>query len=360
MGKSSRRVSGRRRVGPFTAPEDAAKAADLRHVSDDRPGITRKRSGRGFSYADADGTAMRDRATLARIRALAIPPAWTDVWICPIAHGHIQATGRDARHRKQYRYHPRWQQIRDATKYGRMVEFGTALPIIRARLQADLALPGIPKDKVLATIVRLLETTFIRVGNEEYARNNRSFGLTTLQDRHVEIEGSQIQFRFRGKSGKLHAVKITDRRLARAVQRIRELPGQDVFQFLDDAGEPQSIDSADVNEYLRTVSGQDFTAKDFRTWAGTLLAALELEPSRCFDEGVSPKAAEVAAIAAVAAQLGNTPAVCRKGYIHPAILDAYQNREAYDAWLEECASEEEPEGLSPHESALLRFLQRQT
>ena len=253
MAKSSRRLSRRGGVGPFTAPEDAARAADLRHVSDDRPGITRQRSGRGFSYANPDGTALCDRPTLARIRALAIPPAWTDVWICPIAHGHIQATGRDARHRKQYRYHPRGQQIRDATKYGRMVEFGTALPKVRARLQADLALPGIPKDKVLATVVRLLETTFIRVGNEEYARNNRSFGLTTLQDRHVEIEGSQIQFRFRGKSGKLHAVKLTDRRLAHAVQRIRELPGQDVFQFLDEAGQPQSIDSADVNGYLRTV-----------------------------------------------------------------------------------------------------------
>jgi DNA topoisomerase-1 len=360
MGKSSRRVSRRGDVGPFTAPEDAARAADLRHVSDDRPGITRKRSGRGFSYANPDGTAMRDRVTLARIRALAIPPAWTDAWICPIAHGHIQATGRDARHRKQYRYHPRWQQIRDATKYGRMVEFGTALPKIRARLHTDLALPGVPKGKVLATIVRLLEATFIRVGNEEYARTNRSFGLTTLQDRHVEIEGSQIQFRFRGKSGKLHAVKLTDRRLARAVQRIRELPGQDVFQFLDEAGAPQSIDSADVNEYLRTVSGQDFTAKDFRTWAGTLLAALELEPSRCFDDDVSSKGAEVAAIASVAVQLGNTPAVCRKGYVHPAILEAYQNREAYDAWLEECASKECPEGLIPPEAALLRFLQRKT
>jgi DNA topoisomerase-1 len=325
-------------------------------VNDDRPGITRKRSGRGFSYTGVEGAAMHDRATLARIRALAIPPAWTDVWICPTANGHIQATGRDARHRKQYRYHPRWQQVRDATKYGRMVEFGTALPKIRARLETDLGLSGIPKDKVLATVVRLLETTFIRVGNEEYARNNRSFGLTTLQDRHVEIEGSQIQFRFRGKSGKLHAVKIADRRLARAVQRIRELPGQDVFQFLDEAGEPQSIDSADVNEYLRTVSGQDFTAKDFRTWAGTLLAALELEPSRSFDDDVSPKAAEVAAIASVAAQLGNTPAVCRKGYIHPAILDAYQNRAAYDAWLAEYASEECPEGLMPPEAALLRFL----
>jgi DNA topoisomerase-1 len=357
MGKSSRRVSRRRGVGPFTAPEDAAKAADLRHVSDYRPGITRKRSGRGFSYAGLDGIAIRDRATLARIRALAIPPAWTDVWICPIANGHIQATGRDARHRKQYRYHPRWQQIRDATKYGRMVEFGTALPRIRARLHTDLALPGIPKEKVLATIVRLLEATFIRVGNEEYARNNRSFGLTTLQDRHVEIEGSQIQFRFRGKSGKVHAVKLTDRRLARAVQRIRELPGQDIFQFLDDAGEPQSIDSADVNEYLRAISGQEFTAKDFRTWAGTLLAALELVPSRCFDEDVSPKAALVAAVTSVAGRLGNTPAVCRKCYIHPAVLDAYQDRAMYEQWTKECESADSPDGRTPDEAALLRFLE---
>jgi len=353
MGKSSRRVNRRGGVGPFTAPEDAARAADLRHVSDDRPGITRKRSGRGFSYGNPDGTAMRDRPTLARIRALAIPPAWTDVWICPIAHGHIQATGRDARHRKQYRYHPRWQQIRDATKYGRMVEFGTALPKIRARLQADLALPGIPKDKVLATVVRLLETTFIRVGNEEYARNNRSFGLTTLQDRHVAIEGSQIQFRFRGKSGKLHAVKLTDRRLARAVQRIRELPGQDVFQFLDEAGEPQSIDSADVNEYLRAVSGQDFTAKDFRTWAGTVEAALAFHTLAA--EGARPsRHVLMQVVREVAERLGNTPAVCRKCYIHPAIVSAFEDGRCRLS----SRRRERRAGLSGAEKSVLALLKR--
>ena len=346
----------RNRIGAFTAPEDAAKAADLRHVTDDRPGLSRRRSGRGFNYSAPDGEVVRDQATLKRIRALAIPPAWTDVWICPIANGHIQATGRDARRRKQYRYHPRWQQIRDATKYERLIEFGNALPTIRERVRHDIGLPGVPRDKVLATIVSLLEATFIRVGNEEYARNNRSYGLTTLQDRHVEIDGSEIQFRFRGKSGKPHAVKLTDRRLARAVRRIRELPGQDLFQFLGDAGEPQSINSGDVNDYLRAASGQEFTAKDFRTWAGTLLAAQELVPSRCLDEDVSPKAAQVAAVASVAERLGNTPAVCRKCYIHPAVLDAYQNRAAYDRWIAACESDAATDGLRPEEAALLRFL----
>jgi DNA topoisomerase I len=356
MVKSRRRARSGAGVGPFTAPPDAAKAADLRHMSDDRPGITRRRSGRGFSYAGPDGGAIRDKATLARIRSLAIPPAWTDVWICPIEHGHIQATGRDARRRKQYRYHPRWHLVRDTTKYGRMIEFGNTLPNIRARLEEDLALSGVPKARVLATVVSLLEVTFIRVGNEEYARTNRSFGLTTLQDRHVEIDGSRMEFRFRGKSGKAHTVKLTDRRLARLVQRIRELPGQDLFQFLDDTGEPQSIDSADVNDYLRAISDQDFTAKDFRTWAGTLLAALQLVPSRCFDPDVSPKAALAAAITSVAGRLRNTAAVCRKCYIHPAVLDAYQNRELFDLWVSQSDSEDHPEGLTAEEAALLRYL----
>jgi DNA topoisomerase-1 len=356
MVKSRRRARSRAGVGPFTAPTEAARAADLRHMSDDRPGVTRRRSGRGFSYVGPDGAAIRDKATLARIRSLAIPPAWADVWICPIEHGHVQATGRDARRRKQYRYHSRWHQIRDETKYGRLIEFGNTLPKIRARLQEDLALSGVPKAKVLATVVRLLEATFIRVGNEEYARTNRSFGLTTLQDRHVAIDGSRIQFRFRGKSGKVHAVDLSNRRLARLIQRIRELPGQDLFQFLDDTGQPQSIDSADVNDYLRTISDRDFTAKDFRTWAGTLLAALQLVPSRCFDPDVAPKAALITAVTSVAGQLGNTVAVCRKCYIHPVVLDAYQNRELFDLWVRLGDGEDHPEGLTADEAVLLRFL----
>lgn len=356
MSKSGTRRTRGQGVGPFTVPEDAAKAADLRHVSDERPGISRRRSGRGFSYAGPSGETIHEKATLRRIRALAIPPAWTSVWICPIPNGHIQATGRDARARKQYRYHPRWHEVRDATKYGRLTQFGRALPKIRARLDEDLALPGIPKEKVLATIVSLLEATFIRVGNEEYARANRSYGLTTLQNRHIEIDGHQMRFRFRGKSGKVHDISVSDRRLARLVQRVRDLPGQDLFQYLDDAGQAQPIDSADVNEYLQRISQQDFTAKDFRTWAGTLLAAEQLVPVRSQDPDVPSKDALAAAIASVATHLGNTPAVCRKCYIHPAVLDAYQDQAAFDLWITECDSTDLPEGLDTSEAALLRFL----
>lgn len=349
MSKSGKRRTRDRGIGPFTAPGDAAKAADLRHASDERPGITRCRSGRGFSYAGADGVPIRDKVTLARIRALAIPPAWTGVWISPIVNGHVQSTGRDARGRKQYRYHPRWRQVRDATKYERTIEFGSALPRIRARLQEDLAVPGIPKDKVLATIVSLLEATFIRVGNEEYAKANRSYGLTTMQNRHLEIDGSTLRFRFRGKSRKVHDISVTDRRLARLVQRCRDLPGQDLFQYLDDAGQAQPIDSADVNEYLQRISGADFTAKDFRTWAGTLLAAAQLTTS-------SGKEGLAAAIASVAVHLGNTPAVCRKCYIHPAVLSAFEDAAIFDLWGSVAESGDPPEGLDPGEAALLRFL----
>jgi DNA topoisomerase-1 len=343
-------------VGPFTDPLEAARAAALRHVTDDSPGITRKRSGAGFSYRGADGALIRDRDALRRIRSLAIPPAWTSVWICPQANGHIQATGRDVKGRKQYRYHPRWSQVRDETKYNRMIYFGDTLPVIRTRLRDDLALPGMPREKVLAVVVRLLELTFIRVGNEEYARNNRSFGLTTLLDRHVTIEGSAVRFKFRGKSGKTHDVGVHDRRLAKLVQQCRDLPGQDLFQYVDDAGAPHPITSADVNDYLRQISGQDFTAKDFRTWAGTLLAVGQLVPSRCFDDDVSPKTALLAAVASVADRLGNTVAVCRKCYIHPQVLNAFQNRAVYDLWLRHSERTECPEGLHPDEAALLLFL----
>lgn len=357
MEKSSKRSNRRHRVGAFTAPEDAARAADLRHVTDEGPGITRSRSGRGFSYRGTDGTVVRDRNTLARIRSLAIPPAWTAVWICSVANGHIQATGRDARNRKQYRYHPRWREIRDATKYERMIEFGRALPKIRDRIDTDLALGGIPRAKVLATVVQLLATTFIRVGNEEYARANGSFGLTTMQDRHVAVDGNLIRFRFRGKSGKAHAVRMTDRRLARAIRRIRDLPGQDLFQFLDDAGEPQPITSSDVNDYLREVSGQDFTAKDFRTWAGTLLAAAELAAIANDEDAAISRSAEVAAVKSVAERLGNTVAVCRQCYIHPDVLQAFVDRAARERWTA-CADGAAMQGLEAEEGALLRFLAR--
>src|SRR5919107_4252189 len=257
-------------------PIESAQAAGLRYVSDTQPGIRRKKAGKGFTYGGTDGKLIRDEKELARIRSLAIPPAYTDVWICPSPQGHIQATGRDARGRKQYRYHPKWREVRDETKFGRMLAFSEALPKIRARLEQDLSRPGLPREKGLATVVRLLECTCIRVGNDEYAKANRSFGLTTLQDRHVEISGSNLRFEFRGKSGKVHKVDLNDRRLARIVRRCQALPGEDLFQYIDDDGVRQTIGSGDVNDYIREISGQEFTAKDFRTWSGTLLAVAAL------------------------------------------------------------------------------------
>jgi DNA topoisomerase I len=353
-------VSPRRRrrhaVAPFAAPEETATVAALRYAGDDSPGISRKHAGRAFSYRDAAGHLIRDKATLGRIRTLAIPPAWTDVWISPLQNGHIQATGRDARGRKQYRYHPRWNAVRAETKYERMLTFGAALPQIRDRIRIDLARPGIPKEKVLAMVVRLLESTFIRVGNEEYARTNKSFGLTTMKDRHVEIDGTQIRFRFRGKSGKTHDVELTDRRLARLVKQCRDLPGQDLFQYVGDDGEPHPIDSAAVNEYIREISGQEFTAKDFRTWAGSLLAARQLHATHPIADEAGRKGIRVATIAAVAAQLGNTVAVCRKCYIHPSVLAAFDDRALFDRWIGESTRTDAAAGLEPDEAALLRFL----
>ena len=338
-----------RQPGPFAEPSEAAKAASLRYVNAARPGIRRRRSGKAFSYRAADGSLVRDKATLARIRSLAIPPAWTDVWICPLPEGHLQATGRDARGRKQYRYHPRWRLVREETKYERLLVFGETLPRIRTRVRKDLALPGLPRDKVLATIVRLLETSFIRVGNEEYARANRSFGLTTLRNRHVEISGSTLRFRFQGKSGKAHTVDVSDRHVAQLVRRCRDLPGQDLFQYLDEGGEPQPIDSGAVNDYLRTIAGQEFTAKDFRTWAGTLLAA------RMLSAGEGPPGV-VETAKAVAQQLGNTAAICRKCYIHPAVLAAHQNPDLLGLWETLRAKPGGRRGLNKEESALLAFL----
>lgn len=306
-------------------PQEAAREAGLRYVSDTRPGIARRRAGRGWSYRGPDGALLRDAKALARIRALAIPPAWTDVWISPVVAGHLQATGRDARGRKQYRYHPRWRHVRDEAKYDRTIAFAEALPAIRRRVAADMGLRGLPRNKVLATVVRLLEISFIRVGNAEYARDNSSFGLTTMRDRHATFDGSEVSFRFRGKSGRDHRVSIRDRRLATIVRRCKELPGQELFQYIDEDGAVQDVTSTDVNEYLRQVTGETFTAKDFRTWAGTVLAAQAL---RALEETSTDTDRElrsnvVRAVEQVAQSLGNTPTVCRQCYVHPAIIEAY-------------------------------------
>jgi DNA topoisomerase I len=319
--RSRRRVV--KAVGVVTDPIASARAAGLRYVSDAAPGIQRRRVGRGFVYTAPDGARVTDPLVLRRIRALAIPPAWRDVWICPLAHGHLQAVGRDARGRKQYRYHGRWRSVRDESKYARLLAFGAALPTIRERVDRDLARPGLPREKVLATVVRLLETTFIRVGNEEYAKANGSFGLTTLRGHHVDVSGSTLRFEFRGKGGKRVSVDLTDRRLARIVKRCQELPGQELFQYVDADGARQTVDSADVNGYLREIAGEEFTAKDFRTWAGTVLAALALREIQAGDSTAQAKRNVVRAVESVSRQLGNTPAICRRSYVHPAVIDTY-------------------------------------
>jgi DNA topoisomerase-1 len=349
-------MSARRTPQPSDDPLASAEAAGLRYASDATPGICRRRAGRGFSYVEPDGRVVRDKATLARIRSLAIPPAYTDVWISPTANSHVQATGRDARGRKQYRYHPRWREVRDETKFGRMLAFSQALPRLRARLEADLTRPGLPREKVLATVVRLLECTGIRVGNDEYARANQSFGLTTLQDRHVEVSGSTLRFQFRGKSGKTHRVALNDRRLARIVARCQALPGADLFQYLADDGATVSIGSGDVNDYLREITGEDFTAKDFRTWAGTLQAVAALEAIGPAASEREAKSAIVKAIDQVAEQLNNTRAVCRKYYVHPAVLEAYQTSTLHEALGDGAAPLAADHALSPEEQAVVRLL----
>lgn len=304
-------------------PVEAAEDAGLRYVSDDRPGYRRKANGDDFEYFDTEGKLIRDEQRLFRIKRLAIPPAWTDVWICPSPNGHIQATGRDTRRRKQYRYHDRWRELRDENKFGRLVDFAKALPNIRRRVAEDINLPGLPRRKVLATIVRLLERTCMRIGNEQYARENKSFGLTTIKDRHVTVKGAQLRFRFRGKSGRQHEVDVTDQRIATIVSKLDDLPGQDLFQYVNDDGELGAVASHDVNDYLREITSDNFTAKDFRTWAGTVLAAIALETQGKFETKKQAKANVKTAICAVAELLGNTPAVCRKCYVHPAVLEAY-------------------------------------
>lgn len=301
----------------------AALTAGLRYSLDDGPGLVRRRAGASFRYLTVDGRPLRDPAILRRVRALAIPPAWNDVWICPHEDGHLQATGRDARGRKQYRYHPRWRDVRDETKYSRMAAFARVLPRIRRRVRRDLRLDGLPRQKVLATVVRLLESTFMRVGNEEYARVNKSFGLTTLRGRQVRVRGDRMRFAFRGKSGVEHRIELTDPRLAAIVRRMHDLPGEELFQYVDEAGETRAVESTDVNGYLKEASGEAFTSKDFRTWAGTVLC-LELLRSQPPPRSLTQAKRTMAqAIASVAARLGNTQAVCRKCYIHPEVLASY-------------------------------------
>jgi DNA topoisomerase-1 len=305
------------------SPHKAATAAGLRYVRDDAPGLRREGSPKAFRYVDPQGREVRDEATLARIRSLAIPPAWTDVWICPEPTGHIQAVGRDVKGRKQYRYHPHWREVRDEAKYSRMVAFGRALPGIRAATERDLRRPGLPREKVLAAVLRLLERTLIRVGNEEYVRQNRSFGLTTLRDHHVDVSGHNLRFRFRGKSGKVHEISFQDRRLSGIVKRCQDLPGQELFQYVDADGVRRTVDSGDVNAYLRQVSGRDFTAKDFRTWAGTVRAACALAACEPCQSASRARKTVTSAVEEVARRLGNTVAVCRKCYIHPAVVEAW-------------------------------------
>ena len=319
--------SGRQHSGPPAVKhadnggyEIAAEAAQLRHVSDRHSGIARQRTKAGFRYRDADGTIIHDRATLERIRRLAVPPAWNDVWICPSENGHIQATGRDARGRKQYRYHPRWRAVRDRTKYEHMLEFGRSLPAIRRRVEADLARPGLPREKVIAAVVRLLERTLARIGNPEYAQQNESFGLTTLRNNHVRFKDGGVELDFRAKSGVHHHSVVHDAKLARILRRCRDLPGSELFQYVDEEGRRHAINSSDINDYLREVARREVTAKDFRTWAASNLALLTLAEMK---ERRPTKAGMRRAVERVASQLGNTPAVCRKSYIHTAILENY-------------------------------------
>ena len=338
----------------------AAKQAGLRYINDGKPGVSRHRAGRGFVFRDANGRKLGDPATLARIHKLAIPPAWKQVWICPSPNGHLQATGVDAKGRKQYRYHADWRVLRDETKYNRMVAFGRALPVIRKRVAADLKREGLPREKILATIIRLLETTLIRIGNREYARDNASFGLTTLRNRHVAVEGGTIHFEFRAKSGKMRVLDLKDRKLARIVKSCRDLPGYELFQFVDREGERHGIASDDVNAYLKEAAGDDFTAKDFRTWAGTVLAALALQAFEAFDSEAAAKHNVTRAIEQVAGKLGNTASICRKCYIHPEILDGYLDGSLTAALKQDidAALTDELSHLAPEEAAVLVFLQR--
>ena len=345
---------------PAEPPAKTAASAGLRYVSDRAPGIRRETSGTGFSYVDADGKTLRDSRELTRIRSLVIPPAWIDVWICANPSGHLQATGRDARGRKQYRYHPRWREVRDEAKYDRLPSFAATLPQLRRRVARDLAETSLSFNKVVAAVVQLLEKTLIRVGNEEYARSNRSFGLTTLETAHARISGSTVRFRFRGKSGKFHDITLSDGRLARIVRRCQDLPGRHLFQYLDEDGTVHDVGSADVNDYLRDATGQDFTAKDFRTWAGTVLAAQALYAMAAASSMTAAKQNVVAAIDEVAAALGNTRSVGRKCYVHPMVVERYIDGSLLDLPARAMAKSQRPAGtgLTAAERAVAQLLQR--
>jgi DNA topoisomerase-1 len=335
-------------------PEVAhARSAGLTYVSDAGPGIRRKRAGTGFSYCSPDGKLIADPEVIKRVRALAVPPAWIDVWICPKANGHIQATGRDARGRKQYRYHDDWRDVRDRDKYERLLDFARVLPAIRERVHADLSRRGTPREKVLATVVSLLDKTLIRIGNGAYAKENGSYGLTTLRTRHLEVQGTELRFHFKGKSGKTWRLQIKDRRIARIVRSIQDLPGQHLFQYVDDEGVVRAIDSADVNDYLRDITGQEVSAKDFRTWAGTVLAVMALGAIEPFASQTQAKMNVRLAIEAVAVKLGNTSTICRKCYVHPEVIVCY-----LEGTLPVVTPGQRPSksGLPKEEAAVLRIL----
>jgi DNA topoisomerase-1 len=340
-------------------PRDAAETAGLTYVSDEEPGIRRRKSGKGFTFTGPDGKTVADKATLERIRSLAIPPAYTDVWICPSPSGHLQATGRDAKGRKQYRYHPAFREVRESTKYEHMIEFAKGLPAIRKTVDEHMSLRGLPREKVLATVVHLLENTLIRVGNADYAKQNKSYGLTTLRDPHVKVDGGELRFQFKGKSGKTWKLSVKDRRIAKIVKACQDLPGQDLFQYLDENGERQSITSADVNAYLKEITGRDITAKDFRTWSGTVLAALALAEFEQFDSEAKAKKNIRAAIEKVSARLGNTPSICRKCYVHPEVFSCYLDGGLLLEIKDEIETElrEELPSLRPEEAAGLTLLQ---
>jgi DNA topoisomerase-1 len=338
-------------------PVAAAEAAELRYVSDSEPGFTRKRWGRGFAYFTSQGKHLKDERHRKRIDALAIPPAWTDVWICRTANGHIQATGRDEKDRKQYIYHPRWREVRDSAKYDHVIAFGKALPTLRRRISRDLAQEELNKEKVTAAVVKLLETTLIRVGNDEYAQTNKSYGLTTMRDRHVDIHDDEIEFSFVGKSGKEHHISLRNKRLADIVKQCQDIPGYQLFQYFDQ-NERHVIDSSDINSYLQEVTGESFTAKDFRTWAGTVLAAEELHKLGPGENKTDIKRKVSNAIKEVALRLGNTPTVCRQCYVHPKVLNSYVQGEfpsTFTKALDEARSSR-PSGLKVNEAALLEFL----
>lgn len=342
-------------------PVESAEAVGLTYVSDDIPGIRRQKSGKKFIYFEPNGDRIRDEETIRRINSLAIPPAYKDVWICPLANGHLQATGRDAKGRKQYRYHPLWRSIRDQTKFSRMLAFSQALPDMRRRLDKDLSRPGLPKEKVLATVLKIMELTRIRVGNEEYAKTNHSFGLTTMQDEHVHVAGSKIEFQFRGKSGVEHDIEVSDRRLAKIVKRCQDLPGQELFQYIDEHGDPHDITSSDINDYLREITGQEFTAKDFRTWAGTVLAASHLAEIGRFTSQTAAKKNITQAIKTVASHLGNRPATCKKYYVHPIVLEAYLDESLHDVMEQHRSLEiEDLFALHPEELVVVALINRQS